>query len=246
MIQKFFHNILVVAFFCAPILVFAQTDQMLLEQKSYGFGLMVKSNGIGLNYQHQVATNKRFGRYYYADFGSFKHTNESKIVNHKVENKMPFVYGKMFHTATIRGALGVSLRLTKPSKLNNITVDLQAATGFTLGVQRPVYLRIETIENDQKTVKNVPYTRELVPNSENIIGYAKNGEGWSELKYRPGMAGVFNVAFSWDQYAQVAKRLNLGASLDYYPQGLPIMAFRPNPKLNATFFVGFMWVINQG
>lgn len=229
-----------------PQILFGQTKDMLLEQKSFGFGLMVKSNGIGLNYQQQVSANKKIGRYYYADFGSFKHSNESKIVNHKVENKMPFVYGKLFHTAVVRGASGVSVQLAKPSKLNNISVDLQAAAGFALGVQRPVYLRIETIENDQKTVKNVPYTRESVPTSENIIGYAKNGEGWSELKYRPGMAGVFNVAFSWDQYAQVTKRLNVGASLDYYPKGLPIMAFRPNPKLNATFFVGFMWVINHG
>jgi hypothetical protein len=208
--------------------------------------MMVKSNGIGLSYQQEVYKGNSLGTYFYADFGTFKHTNESKIVNHKVENKMPYVYGKLHHTASLRSALGVTLPLVKPSVNNHISVNFQTGVGVALGIQRPVYLRLETIENDQKTVKNVKYTRAVVPTSDHIIGYAKNGSGWSELVVRPGAAGLFNLAFSWNEYGQVAKRLNVGANLDYYPNGLPIMSFGENPKLNATFFVGFMWVINQG
>lgn len=246
MITRFFHNILLWVFITIPFAVCAQENDLLLKQKSYGMGVMVKSNGVGVVYQQQSYTKRQVERYFYADFGSFKHINESKTVNHKVENKMPFVYGKMFHTAVLRGAAGLSHGLVRPTQFNNVSVDIQAGTGLSLGIQRPVYLRIETIENDQKAVKNIQYSRKTVPSSESIIGYAKNGEGWSELEYRPGVVGVFNLAFSWNQYAQVSKRLNVGGSLDYYPSGLPIMAFGQNPKLNATFFVGFMWVLNQG
>ncbi|MFT5725307.1 MAG: hypothetical protein ACI9JN_002431 [Bacteroidia bacterium] len=229
-----------------PIICQAQNSEFLSKTKSYGMGFQVKSNGFGFAYQQQNFSYKHFDRYYYVDFGSFKHTNESKIVNHKVENKMPYVYGKLFHTAVLRAASGVSLTLVKPNLQNDIAIDIQGALGLSIGLQRPVYLRIETLENDQKTVKTIKYSRGDVPTSEDIIGYSKNGEGWGALEYRPGVVGHFNVAFSWDEFAQVSKRVNVGGSLDYFPQGLPIMAFDQNPKLNATFYIGFMWVINQG
>lgn len=224
----------------------AQETEPFLHQKSYGFGLAVRSNGVGVSFQKQTNSSNQLNRFYYADFGTFKHTNESKIVNHKVENKMPYVYGKLFHTAVTRGIVGADVDLVKAHRYNTVSVNVQTGIGLTMAAQRPVYLRIETIENDQKTVKNVKYTREAVPTAEHIIGYAKNGNGWDELTYRPGIAGMFNMAFTWNDYAQVSKRVNVGATLDYYPNGLPIMSIAPNPKLNATFFVGFMWVLNQG
>ena len=159
---------------------------------------------------------------------------------------MPFVYGKLFHTARLRTLYGMSRRVIQPKRYNHVAVDLQGSAGMTMGLQRPVYLRVETIQNDQKTVKSVKYSRQDVPSAEPIIGYSKNGEGWKELAYRPGFSSLLNVSFTWNEFTQVSKRVNIGASVDYYPGGLPIMAFGQNPKLNATFFVGFMWVINQG
>jgi hypothetical protein len=244
--KRYLHKLLLgVLVICSTISI-AQTQASDHWQKSYGIGVKVKSNGIGLAYQQQFHKSQHLSRFVYADFGSFKHTNESKIVNHKAENKMPFVYGKLFHTARCRALYGVSMRLIQPRKYNHVAVDIQGSGGIAIGIQRPVYLRIETIENDQKTVKNVKYSRQNVADAEPIIGYSKNGEGWKELEYRPGASSLINVSFTWNEFTQVSKRVNIGASMDYYPGGLPIMAFGQNPKLNATFFVGFMWVINQG
>jgi hypothetical protein len=246
LIQRILHTVLTTSIVFCAIQGLSQRTGTSNNIKSNGIGIKVKSNGLGIAYHHQTNGNKIYGRFFYADFGSFKHTNESKIINHKVENKLPFVYGKLFHTARFRTMYGLSYRLVQPRVSNHVAVDVQAGSGLTLGIQRPVYLRTETLQNDQKTVKNVKYSRHTVPNAEPIIGYAKNGEGWRELSYRPGVAAVMNIAFSWNESVQVAKRLNLGVSMDYYPGGLPIMAFGQNPKLNASFYVGFMWVINQG
>ncbi len=246
MFKRYLHKLLLgVLVICSTVSI-AQTQASDHWQKSYGIGVKVKSNGIGLAYQQQFHKSQHLSRFVYADFGSFKHTNESKIVNHKAENKMPFVYGKLFHTARCRALYGVSMRLIQPRKYNHVAVDIQGSGGIAIGIQRPVYLRIETIENDQKTVKNVKYSRQNVADAEPIIGYSKNGEGWKELEYRPGASSLINVSFTWNEFTQISKRVNIGASMDYYPGGLPIMAFGKNPKLNATFFVGFKWVINQG
>lgn len=246
MFKRYLHKLLLgVLVICSTVSI-AQNQASDHWQKSYGIGVKVKSNGIGLAYQQQFHKSQHLSRFVYADFGSFKHTNESKIVNHKAENKMPFVYGKLFHTARCRALYGVSMRLIQPRKYNHVAVDIQGSGGIAIGIQRPVYLRIETIENDQKTVKNVKYSRQNVADAEPIIGYSKNGEGWKELEYRPGASSLINVSFTWNEFTQISKRVNIGASMDYYPGGLPIMAFGKNPKLNATFFVGFKWVINQG
>jgi hypothetical protein len=229
-----------------PTLSMSQDEGFSSKTKSYGIGGHLISNGVGLSYHQQKYAQKRFDRFFYADFGSFKHTNEAKVVNHKVENKMPYVYGKLFHTANAKALAGLSIAVTRPNLQNGVAIDIQGGVGFSIGIQRPVYLRIETIENDQKTVKNVKYSPSSVSNAEPIIGYSRNGQGWRELEYRPGLVARFNVAFTWDEFAQVAKRVYVGTSLNYFPNGLPIMAFGQNPKLNPTFFAGFMWVVNQG
>lgn len=212
----------------------------------FGCGFVLRSNGVGITAQRLVNTGRDGWKHqFYADFVTHKHVRESKVVNHKVENKMPFVFGKLNHTALTRLGYGFSKTLVPMGRFNRVGIDFQSAIGLSLGIQRPVYVRIEEFEGDVQLIKSVRYTPENVPDADKIIGYARNGEGWNELSYRPGVLARMNFAIHWQEYSQVAKQVNLGCALDYFPGGLPIMAFDPNPKLYPTFFVGFMWLFGN-
>lgn len=226
--------------------LYAQDGALINGVRNHGVGVVLRNNGLGLSYQYQsLPVIGSFSRWLYADFTTFRHNRESKVVNHQVENRMPFVYGKLNHTGFARLNYGVSRRLVQRGIHNSIGLDIQVGMGMTAAFQRPVYLSVERIRDDQKVVEFVKYSPEEVPDSDQIIGYARNGEGWDQLEVRPGISATFNTAFTWSDYAHFVKRVNLGASVSYFPGGLPIMAFRDNPKLNTSFFVGFMWVFPQ-
>ncbi len=220
--------------------------QSSLTSKTYSFGVVGKGNGFGVAFKKVKQSNKQFNRVYYADFTSFKHVSEAKVVNNKIENRMPFVYGKLNHNGLIRLGYGVAKPLMQSNLANSLTVGFQLNSGLTIGVQRPVYLRVEEVEDNLKTVKIVKYSPQVLTSAESIVGYARNGSGWDELTVTPGVMANLSVNFTWNDYANIAKRLEIGAMLDYFPSGFDVMAFKPNPKLNPSFFVGFMWVINRG
>lgn len=224
------------------MMVSAQTE-LGARSSNIGFGATIRSNGFGLAFQKEVGyANRSTARYYYADFVTHKHNKESKIVNHQVENKMPYVFGKLNHTALGRLGVGVSRSLVNKSDFNNVGIRFQAALGMSLGIQRPVYLRVEEFEGDIQIIQNVRYSPTAVPDSKKVIGYARNGDGWDQLSYKPGILAKANVSINWQEYSRSSKQINLGATIDYFPGGLPIMAFTHNPKVYPTFFLGFMWV----
>lgn len=241
----FFRNtkflMLIAGVLLAPVVVLAQSDEP-TNYGTVGFGGLVRSNGMGLAFQKQSPVLRSgISRHYYVDFVTHKHLRESKIVNHKVENKMPYVFGKLNHNALTRFAFGFSKALVDRSGFNNVGVSFQGGLGLSVAAQRPVYVRVEAFEDDVQIVKNVKYTPQNVPDSEKIIGYSRNGEGWDELTYRPGLVARANFAINWKEYSRSSKQVNVGATLDYFPNGLPIMAFVKNPSLYPTFYIGFMW-----
>jgi hypothetical protein len=226
-----------------PLLTMAQgiaVDQV----GNWGLGLQWRNNGLGVSFQKMSASVNRVGvnRYYYADFVSHKHLKESKIVNHEVENKTPYVFGKLNHVGLARFGYGFSKALTERTRFNNFDIQWQSVIGPTLGIQRPTYVRVEVTNNDVLGYANVRYTPESVPDTDRIIGYSRNGDGWDELTYKPGVLFRTNVALNWHEYTRVSKQVNFGLAIDYFPDGLPIMAFTNNPKLYYTYFIGFMWV----
>lgn len=214
--------------------------------KEIGFGFLLKTNGVGASFSRSVYKTDHLAQYFYADFVSHKHIKESKVVNHKAENKMPYVFGKQYHTAITRTAFGFSKPLVRPIFPNGLSIDVQAGVGLSVATQRPVYLRVQTVANDQSTIEIVKYSPQNVPTAQEIIGYARNGEGWDELIYKPGVLFKMETSFTWNDYDQLAKRVHVGASVDYFPKGLSIMAFGENPRLTPTFYAGIMWVINKG
>ncbi len=226
-----------------PLLTTAQgiaVDQV----GNWGLGLQWRNNGLGVNFQKMSATVNRYGvnPYYYADFVSHRHLKESKIVNHEVENKTPYVFGKLNHVALARFGYGFSKSLTQRTRFNNFDLQWQTVVGPTFGLQRPTYVRVENMINDEVRFESVRYTPESVPDGERILGYARNGDGWDELTYKPGVLFRTNVALNWHEYTRVSKQVNFGLTIDYFPDGLPIMAFTQNPKLYYTYFVSFMWL----
>ncbi len=222
-----------------PCALMAQSDRI----SNFGLGATLRSNGLGLTFQKEVGLKKsQLSRYYYGDFVTHKHTKESKIVNHQVENKMPYVFGKLNHNALARIGVGFSKSLVDKSSFNNVGIKFQSVVGLSVAMQRPVYVRIEEKEGDVQIVDNVRYSPERVPDSKKIIGYSRNGDGWDEISYRPGVLARANIAISWQEFSRTSKQVNVGVTIDYFPGGLPIMAFADNPKVYPTFFLGFMWV----
>jgi len=230
-----------VMLFVVPTNLQAQTGV-----KELGFGGLLKTNGVGLSFTRTVNKSDKIANYFYSDFVSHKHIKESKVVNHKAENKMPYVFGKQFHTAIARTAFGFSKPLVRPIFPNGLSIDIQGGIGLSMACQRPVYLRVQTVANDQSTIEIVKYSSTSVSSAQEIIGYAKNGEGWDELIYKPGVLLKMETSFTWNDFDQLAKRIHIGASVDYFPKGLSIMSFGENPRITPTFFVGIMWVVNKG
>ncbi|MCB9260789.1 MAG: hypothetical protein H6607_00215 [Flavobacteriales bacterium] len=207
----------------------------------WDMGLHINTNGFGLGSTLRLSENRMID----VDFSSFKHQRESKVVNHNFENKLPFVFGKLYHTGNFRITYGVSKNLIQKQNQGDVTVDLRMSAGLAIATLRPVYLRLAEFDGDKDVYHIVKYTPENVPSTSDVVGYAHSGYGWDEINYKPGLTSKTGIALTWQNPATLARSIGVGTNVNYFPKGLNIMAFEPTQYLFVSGYIEFKLVFNS-
>lgn len=211
------------------------------------------SNGFSLGYS--IGTIETWYRttYYYFDIGSLKHTKEYsqnfKIFNSGIfsEASKPFVYGKKNRLYALRGGIGKKQFFSEKARKKSVVVGLNYEYGFTIGILKPYYLKLQKFADGIADPKIKPerYSEENHDDfldETAIFGGAEFKHGLSEIKIKPGFHGKVGAHFSWGNQDHLIKALEVGLMVDVFLSKVPIMILEEN----KPYFVNVYLTLQLG
>jgi hypothetical protein len=213
------------------------SDRVLLKKELTG-GLTLHVLGMGANIRKGVNKNFFTSRIFEVEMVSLKHPKQIRLINPYYYNAKSFVYGKLNHVYLLRAGFGYKKMLNRKPYWGGVELRVLYMGGITLGIAKPVYLYFydETGQylKEERYNPDNPYHDE-----EYIFGRAPYSNGLGELKLYPGLLAKAALNFEFGKLNSKIRALEAGGTVEFFPVGIPIMAFNPDMNLVFTLYLNF-------
>src|SRR6201999_3208920 len=141
----------------------------------------------------------------------------------EAQDRKRFVYGKINGVFLIRAGLGLQHVIFTKADSKAVEVRYSYSAGPTLAFAKPYYVQV--IRNASATTisESVPFNASTFT-QDSVIGRGSFTDGLAQTKLYPGLNAKFNLSFEYASYTNLIRAIEIGATLDYFPKALPIMA----------------------
>jgi hypothetical protein len=212
--------------------------ERILLKKEYTGGIIAHNLGFGINFR--IGRNKTFFNSRIIDIAivSMKHPKQVRVINPYYYNSRSYVYGKLNHVYMLRGGYGYKKLLNRKPYWGGVELRLLYQGGISIAFAKPVYLYFW--DESYAFIKEEMYNPEnFYHSSEYIYGRAPFVSGLDKIKIYPGIFVQAGLNFEFGKLNSKIRALEGGATLEYFPIPIPIMAFNPEQSLFATFYLNF-------
>lgn len=199
-------------------------------------GLNLHASGWGINLAFLKNKTAFKARVIQFQFVGMKSHKEVKSYNPYYEDARSYFYGKQNNFYMLRPSWGYRKVLYDKLRRNGVEVSYIWSVGPSIGITKPVYLEIGQ--------PSLPYQFVVVERydvndhfQENIYGRASGLNGFSEIKFHPGLHGRFAFIFEYSPKKTGVTALETGLAVDVYHKKIPIMALENSE--NRWIFVNF-------
>ncbi len=211
-----------------------------LYKKTMAGGLNLHTLGYGIQFQKgkNITVFKNF--YWELMLVEMKSSKQIKSINPYFTNAKSYVYGKLNNVYMLRGGVGHNRLLNRKPYFGGIELRYTYSGGITLGIAKPVYLYIIDFTSN-------PYEYEITTEKydpdehfyDNIYGRAPFTKGFDQIRVYPGIYVKAGLDFEFGSYKSKINSLVAGGIIEYYPKGIPIMAFIEPKNLFLTLFISY-------
>lgn len=210
------------------------------QGKQLALGITLRNNGWGIGIKQHYALNGKSDRHWVTEFASNRHHQEVKIINSISQNASPYVFGKLYHTSTLQSFYGHTFKLSDFQDNNRLHLSCDISAGAGLAFLKPVYLNIyhPTSQGDGIVIPE-RYNPDEHVNQGDIQGYSSFRYGFNEYTFKPILGIRSAINFHWGGVSTNYRSLSAGVMYQYYPWGLPIMAYAQNPGSRILLFMSF-------
>ncbi len=225
-------------------------DMGILLRREKSGNVMLHTLGYGLGYR--VGINKTYykNRMFEFDLLEMKSPTQAKRYNENFANPRSYIYGKLNNLYILRAGIGRQHLINRKPYWGGVEVRAFYYGGLDVGIAKPIFLNIAyyTVVDNQifldytsleryNPEAHFPY---IGVNSDclcEIFGRGPILSGFDKIKIYPGLyaKGGFNFEFSAQN--DRIKSLEAGVAVDFFPQKVPIMAFK-DP--NLFFITGYL------
>ncbi|MES2836791.1 MAG: hypothetical protein V4667_04670 [Bacteroidota bacterium] len=239
--------IIAIFFFVSTFSVYAQVklpkedvSEKLLFASEKSYGIIIHSNGWGINYRYAKVLNVDNKLIYDGEFVTQRHPKEYRYSSNVRNDAKSFVYGKLNSVVSLRGGVGFQKTLFRKENSSSIEIRYTISGGPSFGFAKPVYLEVfaPSIDPDRvfsRVEKYNPYKHDL----SNIIGRASFGRGLSQTKIYPGLYAKAAMQFEYSTEDEYLKFIELGSVVDIYPKPIPQMAYTKQYSWLLSVYVSF-------
>ncbi len=212
-----------------------------LLRKKFSAGIVLHNLGLGVQFRKgkNITYFKSF--FWEVQGVSMKSPKQIRTINPYYSDARSFVYGKLNHVYLLRGGIGFDRMLNRKPAWDGVEIRYLYGGGFSLGIAKPIYLYIihqsstNPLMEELEKEKYDPEKHFL----DNIYGRAPFVAGMNETRFYPGLYGKLGLDFEFGVYNSRIKALEIGAIVDVYPMGIPVMAFQEPRNFFITLYLSF-------
>jgi hypothetical protein len=257
--RSFLAIFLIALAFSLPATVLAQdiaeadtVDMGFLLRREKSWNIMLHTLGYGGGFRFGINKTYFKNRMFEFDLLEMRAPNQARRYNENFANPRSYFYGKLNNLYILRAGIGSQYLLNRKPYWGGVEVRAFYYGGFDLGLAKPCYLYIayyNVVDNQivlDRTVlerydpaKHFPYIGTNTTSLCDIYGRGPILSGFDKIKLYPGLyfKGGFNFEFSAAN--DRIKALEVGATIDIFPQGMPIMAFKDPSLIFVTGYLSF-------
>jgi hypothetical protein len=209
----------------------------ILLRKEYHGGAFISTAGAGLEFRKGVNTTFFTKWMYEANLLELKSSRETRIAYYR--NARSYVFGKLNNFYVLRAGGGQQKLLNRKPYWGGVEVRYFWFAGGSLGVAKPVYLYIFKGIYPEAYIAVERYDPDIHQSTIEIYGRAPFAKGFESLTFHPGAYVKAGFSFDIARQSEKVSALEIGAALDIFPTGVPLMAMNSPERYFLTLFVGY-------
>jgi hypothetical protein len=214
-------------------LIRQEEEGVLVYSKQNAFGIFLRSNGYGFNFEKGKMKSLTSSSVYGFEFSEIKHVKEDKLPNGAFTFGNPYIYGKINNFYQLKLGYGQQRMLGQKGNKNGIAVSAVYSGGLSLGMLRPYYLEVQSQSGAREFINFKQDSTAFLTGF--IVGGGGIDKGWGEIEVKPGVFAKGALRFDYGRYNEVVSGIEVGLSIEAYADKIPIMA---HTKAQQLFFQG--------
>lgn len=222
----------------APQVLAAGKELNVLYRHEATFKLFAHSRGFGLAYRRGKHITAKTKSLLEIEGLNLKHPKEIKVKGSE-EGAKQFIYGKLVGVGVLRIGTGLQNVIFKRSDRKSVEIRCSYIIGGSLAIAKPYYVLVYRGTGPERRTQSVKYNSDQLT-QDSIVGHGPWFDGLNELQFYPGVHGKFNLSFEYAPFSNWIRAIETGATVDYYPRPLQIMAKNPSEYFVFTLYVGFV------
>lgn len=213
----------------------APDDTQTLMRAEIIAGVNFNTRGWGISADYGFQKNYKYKHCIGFTFTNIRHEKEQKIYPDAITSTKGYYYGKLNSLVSFRPTFGGKLILFRSKREAGIEISLKWAAGLSLGLLKPVYLKID------KTSMIIDERYDpTIHNSSNISSRSSWFLGISEAKLIPGIYSRIGFDFNFSPIREVISGGEFGIAIDYYLSNhLKILYNNPEQNYFTALYLQF-------
>lgn len=212
------------------------TQKKVFYRNEKSVGLLLNSNGWGMNYRFGKRINA-FKKYLYeVDFVGFKHPKEIKLSNAYNPTGKNYVFGKKNCCLDLRLGYGLQNEIFSKADKGGIAVRYFYTGGLSVAMLKPIYYQV--FYANSYSVSDEKFSSSITSPSD-ILGRSSFFKGAGETQFIPGIFMKFGFNFEYSQEDRILHALEAGCIAESFVKELPIMATAKNNQFYFMLFVSY-------
>ncbi len=217
--------------------LYQENPPVLIKKEGEG-GIILHSDGIGVNYRRMKNVTANTKRFWDFDAVTMNHPKEMSTINPAIPDAKSYIYGKLNNAFFLRMGVGREKIMYEKEERNGIQVRYNFSGGLNMCVTKPIYIEVYTQENPGGDLQKFDAVNPQSPDV--IIGKASFTYGMDELAFHPGLYYKMGVSFQQSNENLNFYVLETGFVLDAFPNKIPIMVQADNNKFFLSFYINIM------
>lgn len=202
----------------------------------------VNNQGLGLGYKSGKIRSIYKTTYWDFELSYLRSLKQVKLMS--LFSATSFVYGKMNDALALRCGYGVSRQIYGKPYWGGVELRWLYEAGAELALLKPYYYYVVVAEPTSTGVYTQVRKYDTFDHADEwieIIGRAPVKYGFNEIKFRPGAYVKGGMEFEIGTSRLRAQSIEVGAVVEYFPQGLILMANNPTAYVIPTLYLSYNW-----
>lgn len=199
--------------------------------------------GLGIGYKSGKNTTVFKTQQWTIELQTMRSPKQIKTINPYYNNSKRYVYGKLNDVFMLRSGYAVKKLLNRKPYWGGVELRWLYEGGLSVSFEKPYYYFVINVQQGSGGVltESIETLRfdENAFSWDDIYGRAPFTRGINEISVKPGVYVKSGFNFEFGYVKTSIKAFETGVAVEYYPQGVSILADDSNQPLFVTFYLAF-------